>query len=325
MLLPLPPELLAQIVHYTVNSTSSPFLRRQHLLQFSLVSHTFLALVQYERLRSAFIDSASALTWLSRRLEDRTAVEVVQEVTVVFKAGREMLGREEVLELLGRFPKLHRLELRYEPSRFAWERLKIEGEEMEALPWAKLADISLTNISLDFSSHTLPIFSSLHTLSFTESRFTLPSPHPSGAVLPASSFPALLYLSARDAPNIDYLRLPYLRPPVYHPRYLLPIVPQLKGLLLDPLLVNRLNDRVVQDLLRRLEASEVPICWELQGDLPVEGAKKALLEWMGRTRVRHFRLVGLSYVEALRQLAKDGVLAEMMREVRTISLGGSPA
>ncbi|BGP12310.1 hypothetical protein JCM10213_002586 [Rhodosporidiobolus nylandii] len=286
----LPPELLALVVRYAADSTFSPSRRRRFLLHVALVSRTFAALSRHEQIRCVLVDGEPALTWLRDQLAGEECSVVVEEAVVVFKAGEGMVDAAAIFELLSAFSHLEHL--------------------------------SLTNFSLDFRSN-LPIFSSLASLSLVEARFTLPAPNPSGALLPPASFPSLRSLAISDARDIDYRRMPYGRPPAYHPRHLQPLARQLERLVLDPFLVRRLNSRAVEALLLQLALAELRVCWEFHAELPVSEAKRALLEWAEKVRLEHLLLRRREYLQAAAELAKDAEGYELLRRLQSISYSGA--
>ncbi|GAA5854980.1 hypothetical protein JCM8547_002332 [Rhodosporidiobolus lusitaniae] len=330
----LPPELIAVILGHLASGPLTPA-RRHRLLRLSTASRLFSALVEHVLLRRALVDSDKALRWLEKRTGKEEKRDVIIEAAVVFSAGEEMLDRTKLLTLLAELPRLHRFSIEYKPTRYAWERLKVESALLERVNWAALTHLHLTNTSLDFPSPSLPILLSLLSLSLTESRLTLspPSSSPSytGALLPLSSFPSLTTLAVRDAREIDHVRLPYVRPAVYLPRHFLPFLrdeaPKLREIVLDPLLLQRIHRRELKHLLEELEkAAEgekgVKVVWEFGVDVSPSEAQSALLEWTIRTRIEHLRLGRAVYVEIFLGLVASPAEGQQFARLKSVTVEG---
>ncbi|GAA5915530.1 hypothetical protein JCM6882_005927 [Rhodosporidiobolus microsporus] len=311
----LPPELLEEIIRLYANSTSSPSHRRQRLFRLCPVSRIFRDLAEHELLRNAFIDGAQSLKWLGSRIEEGR-VQTVDAVSVSFRAGEGMLDRGDVLALLAKLPRMARLSIVYQPRRFLWERLQVKEEGLEKVAWSNLTHLTLSNISLDFFA-TIPTFSSLTHLSLTGSRFSLPAPHPRGALLPPSSLPSLRFLSLRDSPKVDYRqRERALGPsPIYHPRHLIPLAPQLNALVLDYRLSRALRlSPDYRELFGALQKVGTPVLWEFREAPDEKEALSVLRAFHNDTfGIQHFRIASSGFLKAFKQLF------ETIEELETVS------
>ncbi|GAA6010188.1 hypothetical protein JCM10207_005658 [Rhodosporidiobolus poonsookiae] len=274
-------ELLAQVARALADSAPSPAERRRLLLQLSTISQAFRVFARDELFRRPYIDDAHSLAWLQRELDDdSTAGWRVQDVSILFSAGPGMVDRAQVTHLLASLPRLRSLGLKYAPTRFAWERLAVEGM-LEKVDFSYLRHLTLTNIDLRFTDR-LPVFPSLLSLMLTESHFSASPPSRARAHLPLTSFPSLAHLALLDAPNIDYRRLPYSRAPLHSPtRHLLPLLPQLWTLTLDVLMLQRFPRPNAVEYLRLGGAAAVEafveVAAEVLGSAGAEGGRLRIL------------------------------------------------